>query len=138
MREFDEVAGHIDHAVVFVHDHHAAGAHDGADLRQALVVDGRVEHLDGDAAAGGPAGLHGLDAAPGDRAFADVVDEALERRAQRHLDEAGVLHLAHQREDFGSGALGAAGFSKPSRAAGDDGRDVVPGFNVVDVGGPAP
>ena len=38
MREFDEVAGHIDHTVVFVHDHHAAGTHDGADLRQALEM----------------------------------------------------------------------------------------------------
>lgn len=30
--EFDEVAGHVDHAVVFVHHHHAAGARDGAEL----------------------------------------------------------------------------------------------------------
>ena len=28
--EFDEVAGHVHHAVVFIHDHHAAGTHDGA------------------------------------------------------------------------------------------------------------
>ena len=61
--ELDEVAGHIDHAVVFVHHHHAAGAHDGADLRQAFVVDRRIEHLHGNAAARRPAGLHGLDAA---------------------------------------------------------------------------
>ena len=107
-------------------------------LREALVVDRRVEHLDGNAAAGWAAGLHGFYAAAGDSAFANVVDEALERRAQRHLHQAGVLHLAHQREDFCARALGAARFSKPGGAASDDGRDVVPGFNVVDVGGPAP
>ena len=138
VRELDEVAGHVDHAVVFVHDDHAAGAHDGADLGEAFVVDGGVEHLHGNAAAGGSAGLHGFHAAAGRGAFADVVDEALERRAQRHFDQAGVLHLAHQREDFGAGALGAAGFGKPGGAARDDGRDVVPGFDVVDVGGPSP
>ena len=65
VRELDEVAGHIDHAVVFVHDHHAAGAHDGADLREAFVIDRGVEHLHGNAAAGGSAGLHGFHAAAG-------------------------------------------------------------------------
>ena len=33
-------------------------------LRQRLVVDGRVEVLGGDAAAGGAAGLHRLDSRP--------------------------------------------------------------------------
>ncbi len=51
VRELDEVAGDIDHAVVFVEHDHAAGAHDGADLRQGFVVDRSVEHFDGDAAA---------------------------------------------------------------------------------------
>src|ERR1035438_4756622 len=49
--ELDEVAGHIDHAVVFIHDHHAAGAHDGTNLRETLVVDRGVEHVDGNATA---------------------------------------------------------------------------------------
>ena len=64
MRELDKVAGHVDHAVVFVQNHHAAGAHDGADLRERLVIDRRVEHLHGDAAARGSAGLHRFYAAP--------------------------------------------------------------------------
>ena len=68
MGELDEVARHVHHAVVFVHHHHAAGAHDGAQLRQRLVVDRRVEHLLRDAAAGRPAGLHGFDGASARRA----------------------------------------------------------------------
>ena len=59
--ELDEVAGHVHHAVVFVHHHHAARAHDGAELRERLVVHRRIEHLLRDAAARGAAGLHGLD-----------------------------------------------------------------------------
>ena len=136
--ELDEVARHIHHAVVFIHHHHAAGAHDGAELRQGLVVHRGVEHLLRDAAAGGAAGLHGLDVLAVAAAFADVVDEGLERRAQRHLHQAGVVDLADQREDLGAGALGAAGLGEPGRALGHDGRDVVPGLDVVDVGGLAP
>ena len=49
-----------------------------------------------------------------------------------------MCDLADQREDLGAGALGAAGFGEPRRALGDDGRDVVPGLDVVDVGGLAP
>ena len=88
MRELDEVAGHIHHAVVFIHHHDAAGAHDGAELRQGLVVHRGVEHLLRDAAAGGPAGLHGLDVLAVGTAFAHVVDEGLERRSQGHFHQA--------------------------------------------------
>ena len=53
---------------------------------------------------------------PSGAAFAHVVDEGLERRAQRHLHQARVAHLAHQREDLGAGALGAAGLAEPRGA----------------------
>ena len=88
--ELDEVAGDVDHAVVFVHDDHAARAHDRAELGERLVVDGRVEHVRRDAAARRAAGLHGLDVAAVRAALADVVDELGERRPERHLDEAGA------------------------------------------------
>ena len=61
VRELDEVAGDVDHAVVFVHHDHAARAHDRAELRQVLVVDSGVEHLVRNATAGGAAGLHCFD-----------------------------------------------------------------------------
>ena len=61
MGELDEVAGHVHHAVVFIHHHHAARAHDGAELRQRLVIHRRVEHLVRNAAARRAAGLHGFD-----------------------------------------------------------------------------
>ncbi len=73
--EFDEVAGDVDHAVVFVHHHHAARAHDGAELAQRLVIDRRVEHVLRNAAARRPAGLHRLDRMAVQAAAADVVDE---------------------------------------------------------------
>src|ERR1035438_1152174 len=131
--ELDEVAGHVDHAVVFVHDDHAAGAHDGANLREAFIVHGSVEHVDGNATARRPARLHRFDVAAGSGAFSNVVDEALERRAQGHFNQAGVLNLPDKRKDLGAGALGASGFTKPACAAADDGGNVAPGLDVVDV-----
>ena len=69
---------------------------------EGLVVHRGVEHLVRDAAAGRAAGLDGFDGAAVGAAAADVVDERLERRAERHLDQAGVLDLADQREDLGA------------------------------------
>lgn len=138
MGEFDEVAGDVHHAIVFIHHHHAARAHDGAELHEGFVVHRGIEHFLGDAAAGRTAGLHGLDLAAGGAAFADVIDESLERSAEGHFDEAGIGHLADQGEDLGAGALGAAGLAEPGGSLGDDRRHVEPGFDVVDVGGLAP
>ena len=77
--------------------------------------------------------MHRFDVTAAGGAFADVVDEALERSAKGHFDEAGVLDLADERKHFGAGALGAAGLSEPLRTAADDGGDVAPCLDVVDV-----
>ncbi len=138
IRELDEVAGNIDHAVVFVHHDHAARAHDRAELCEALVIDGGIEHFMWNGSTGGTARLYGLDLPAGHASLADVVDEGLERRPQRHLNQAGVMHLADEGEYLRSGTLWAAGFREPRRALRDDGSDVVPGFNVVDVAWFAP
>ena len=138
MGELDEVARHIHHAVLFIHDHHAARSHDRAQLRQAFIVDGRIEHLDGNASARGTTRLHRLDGASGNRSFTNVIHEGFQRSAQRHLHQSGVAHLPHQGEDFGPRAFRTARFAEPGRAAGDDRRDVVPRLNIVDVGGTPP
>ena len=40
--EFNEVSRYIHHAIVFIHHHHSARTHDRANLRQAFVIDWRV------------------------------------------------------------------------------------------------
>src|SRR5437868_14712661 len=90
------------------------------------------------AAAGGASRLHRLDLAPVHGAFAIVVDERLQGSSERHLDQAGVFYFSDQRKDFGAGTLRAAGFTEPCRTAHHDRSDVVPGLNIVDVGGLAP
>src|SRR5579872_5404330 len=131
--ELDEIAGDVDHAIVFIHHDHAAGAHDGSELRQVLVVDCGVEHILRNTSTRGAAGLNGLDLASPDGAFADVVNESLQRCAQWHLDQAGIFHFADEREDLGSRALGTTGFGEPGWTAHHDGRDVVPSLDVVNI-----
>ena len=43
--EVHEVSRHVDHARTFIHDDHAARAHDGTGLRQRLVVHRHVEEV---------------------------------------------------------------------------------------------
>ena len=136
--ELDEIAGDVDHAVVVVHHHHAARAHDRAEFSQRFVINRRIEHVVRDAAAGGSAGLHRLDAVAVHAAATHIVDELAERGAERHFDQAGVRHLADEGEHLGAGAGVAADPGEPRRALGDDRRDVEPGLDVVDVGRMAP
>ena len=135
MGELDEVAGDVHHAVVFIHHHHAAGAHDGADLGQGLVVHRGVEHLLRDAAARGAAGLDGLDGAAVDAAFADVVDEGLEGGAEGHLDEAGARTLPTSEKTLVPALLALPVSVNQAGPLLTMGGDVVPGLDVVDIGG---
>ena len=132
--EFEEELRDGDHAVVLIHDDHAAGAHHRSGRREAFVVDGDVQVLLGEAAAGGAAGLDGLELLAALDAAADVVDDLAERRAHRDFDEADVVDLAGEGEDLGTlGLLGADG-GEPRRALGQDDRHVGEGLDVVDVG----
>ena len=87
--EFHEELGDVDHAGTLVHDDQAAGAHDRAQGPQAFVVDRRVQMGGRDAAAGGTAGLRGLEGKAVRNAAADVEDDLAQRDAHRHFDQAG-------------------------------------------------
>ena len=130
--ELDEEAGHVDHAGGVVHDDHAAGAHDGADLHEGVVADAEVQHLGGNAAAGGTAGLHRLEGVSAGYAAADDLDDLAQLDAHGHFDQAGVGDFAGEGEDLGAFASLRAHVGKPLAAVADDGRDVGVGFDVVD------
>ena len=134
MRELDEEAGDVHHAVVFVQHHHAARSHDGAELRQRLVIHRGIEHFARDAAAGRSAGLHRFDGAVLQPAAAHIVNEARERRSQGHFHQPGIGDLAYQREDLGARAFGAARLGEPGGTFQHDGGDVVPGLDIINIG----
>src|SRR5208337_3609576 len=81
--EVDKVFGHVHHAIPLVHDDHAAGAHDGTQGPQRIIVHRGVQVRLRDAAAGGAAGLHCLEGLAPGNAAADVEDHLPQGDAQR-------------------------------------------------------
>ena len=115
-----------------------AGAHDGAQVLQGLVVHGDVEVGLGDAAARGAAELHGLELLAARDPAADLVDDLAQLHPDGHLHQAGVLDGAAQREDLGALALLGAGAGEPLRSPEDDGGDVGERLHVVEHAGLVP
>ena len=136
--ELDEVPRDLDHAGFFVHHDEATRAHDRADLLERVVVQRPVQVLGRHAAARWAAGLRGLELAALRDAPANVEHDLPQRRTHGHLDEAGVVHLAGEREDLGAGALLGAEGPVMVGAVQDDVRNVGEGLDIVDVCGLAP
>ena len=122
------------HAVVLVHDNHAAGTHHGAGCQQVVKVNGGVEVLFGQAAAGRSAGLHGFEFLAVLDAAADFVDDLAEGGAHGHFNQADVVDFAGKGEHFRALGLLRADGSEPIRPFDEDGRHVGKGLDVIDVG----
>ena len=107
--------------------------------RKRLVIDGHVEELLGDAAAGGPAGLHGFELLPIGNAAADVEDDLAQRSMPIGTSISPVLLTLPARAKTLVPLLFSvpmpANHSPPSL---DNRRDVGEGFDVVDQRGAAP
>ncbi len=134
VEEADEVAGHIHHAAGAVHDDHAAGAHDGTHLLEAVVIHRQVKELLRDATPRGAAGLHCLEGVAVADAAAQVEDDLPQGHPHGHFHQTRVVHRAHQRKDLGALAVGRAHGGVPLGPQVDDVRHVGPGLDVVDDG----
>src|SRR5208283_365961 len=118
--ELDEELGDIHHAGVFIHNNHSARTHHRAHFLQALVIDGKIDELAGDATARRSACLHRLELLLVGNAPADLVDDVAQGDAHRDLDQAGVVDLSDQGEDLGALAGGGSYAGEPLRAPGDE------------------
>ena len=131
LHKFQEETGDVDHAAILVHHDQAAGAHDRAEFRERLVVQGHVQVVLGNAAAGGPAHLRGLELLARRGAAAHVVDQIAQGHADGHFHQAGILDCASQGEDLGAAALFRAVLGVPRAAVEDDRRHVGVGLDIV-------
>ena len=117
----------------FIHDDHAARAHDGADAGQRIVIDAAYPETARECIRPRAAGLHGLELPAVGNAAADVEDDFAQRDAHGDFDQAGVVDSAGEGEDLGAFALVRADARRYQLAAvADDGGDVGEGLNVVD------
>ena len=104
LRELHEEPGDLDHAGLFVHHDETAGTDHGPHLAQVVKIHRQVEVFLGQATAGGTADLYGLEAVLAEfavvigHAFAHAEHDFAQRRAERHLDKARVLHVSRQRK----------------------------------------
>ncbi len=136
--ELEEELGKLDHAGIFVHHNHAAGAHHRADFLQRVEINGRVQRFDAQAAAQRSASLHGFELLALENAAADVKDDLAQRNAHGHFHQAGVVDLASEGEDGRALAALGANAAKPVRSLQDDRGRVGVALDVVDVAGLAP
>ncbi len=134
LREAQEEARDVHHAVAIVEHDQAAGAHDGARRRQRVVVHRRVGQARRDAAAGRPADLHGLERPAVLDAAADLLDDLADGDPHRHFDQAAVVDLAGEREHLR--ALAGSGAERGERvgAVAEDPRHAGERLDVVDEG----
>ena len=58
----------------------------------------------------------------------------LQRSAERHFHQASAADFSDQRKNLCAGTLRAAGFREPGGTVRYDGRDVVPGLDIINVG----
>ncbi len=102
LREGQEIARDVHHAVILVQDHHPARAHDRPRGRQGLVVYRGIAERRRHAAPRRPAHLHRLELLAVGHAPADLLDDATQRHSHRHLDQSAAQHLASQGERLGA------------------------------------
>ena len=136
--EGHEEGGDAHHVGVVVHHHHAAGTHDRAQLLQALVIHRRVEQGGRHAAAGGTAGLHGLDGGSIRAALPHLGHDRGQAGAHRHFHQPAPAHIAGEAKHLGALAAGGTDGGEPSGALAQDRHHVGERFDVVDQGRQSP
>ena len=128
--EVHEEAGYLDHAGVVAHNDETARADNCANLLGGIKIKGQVEVLLGEAAAGRPADLNGLEVAAL-YAAADIIYYLTQGRAHRHLDKAGVLDVAGKGKGLRAGAALGANRLIPLCALVDNDGDICKGLDIV-------
>ena len=126
------------HAVVFVHNDCAAGTHHGTESNKVIKVDGNVEFVSSDTAAGRTAGLDCFEFFVIGNTAADIVNKFAEGCTHRNFNKADVVYFTAKSKNFGSFGTGGAIFGEFLYAVSEDIRNGCKGFNVVNNGGFVP
>ena len=93
--EIQKIARDVDHAAVFVHHHHSAGAHHRAGPGQGVEIHRRIEKIGGQAASRRPADLHRLELFFIGNAAADIENQFPQGHPHGNLHQSRMGHVAH-------------------------------------------
>ena len=133
--EVHEEPGHFHHTGLVVHDHKTAGANHGSHLLEGIEVQGQIQMLLGQAAAGGAADLHRFELGAIPHTAADVEDDLPQGGTHGHFDQAGVLDVARQGKSLGARAVFRADGAVPVRPTGNDMRHIGQRLHIVEHSG---
>src|SRR5260221_1692886 len=129
-----DAAGHVHHAGVFVHDHHAAGAHHAANLGDRVVVHCHVDLGSGEQRAGAAAGNHGFEFFAVGYAAGHIVNELFHVHAEWNFVDARLVDVTGDAEQASSAVSRRAAIGVSVAAFANDGRHGAEGFDVIDHG----
>src|SRR6266436_1153077 len=129
-----DAARHVHHAGVFVHDHHAAGAHHAAGFGDRIVVHGQIDFVGAHQWAGTATRNNGFKLFAVGNAAGHFVDELFHVHAQRNFINAGLVDVAGYAEQARTAIFRSAAIGVSFAAFADDGRNGTESFNVIDDG----
>src|SRR5579859_2531141 len=130
-------ARHIDHAGVFIHHDHAAGAEHRAGFGDGVVIHGQINFVGGEDRARTAAGNHRFEFFAVGNAAGHFVDELFHVHAERNFVDAGLIDVAGNAEQARAAVSRRAAIGVSFAAFVDDARHGAERFHVVDDGGAA-
>ena len=129
-----EETRHLYHTGMFIHDNQSAGSHDGPVLLDGIEIQGNVQMLLCQTAAGGTSDLNRLKGRTGFQAATDIKDNLAKGRSHGNLNQTGILDAAGQREGLGSRASFCTDAAIPLMTLQHDLRNVRIGLYVIQNG----
>ena len=130
--EIEKIPRNFHHAGILVHDHHAAGSHHGTGLCERIEINGRIQKILAQTAAGRPPDLNRFEFFIIRDAAADVKYQGSQRHPHGYFHQSGMDHVSDNGKNCGSGAVLGADASVPGCAMGQYGRNGSQGFYIVD------
>src|SRR6266851_2192660 len=132
--EMHDAAGHVHHAGVFVHNHHAAGAEHGAGLGDGIVVHWNVDLGRAHQRAGAAARNDSFQFLAVGNAAGSFVDELLHVHPERDFVNARLTDVSGNAQHARAAVPGRAAAGVFLAAFENNGRHSAKRFNVVDDG----
>ena len=114
MGKVKEISGHIYHASIFIHHHHAARPHHRPRFFQGVKVNGRIQKSDWDASARGPSDLYCLEFLFIWDTTSYVEDEGPQRYTHGDFHQAWVNNIANDGENGGPRTVLSAHVFEPT------------------------
>src|SRR6516162_257 len=132
--EMHNAASHVDHAGIFVDDHHAARTEHGAGFGYGVVVHGHIDFVSLEERAGAAAGNNRFQFFAARNTTRHLVDELFHVHAQGNFVDAGLIDVPGDTKEARAAVFRRAAIGIRFAAFENDRRNGAKSFDVVDDG----